>query len=172
MGKAALEKRLSAYWKMEAGNVLLLPGTVLILGLAFDWNLGLASTGGLIPSCALLAIGAQYWRVKLIQIREGGTLRRSIGFLAALQWPSLTLTLVGMCVVAACWMFPGLAASRADLWTGAIAAGLAGLEYVNYYHRQIQHFDHQADFRRLIGGNGFRRSQMAMDIKRWRIANR
>jgi hypothetical protein len=44
-------------------------------------------------------------------------------------------------------------------WTPAvIAAGLltllAALEYMNYYHRQLQHFDNMADFKRLITAEG------------------
>jgi hypothetical protein len=42
------------------------------------------------------------------------------------------------------------------------------LEYVNYYHRQLQHFDHAADWKRLLAGRGFRVSQMAADLQRLR----
>jgi hypothetical protein len=41
---------------------------------------------------------------------------------------------------------------------------LAVLEYVNYYHRQLQHFDNKADFRRMLAGKGFRQSWMARDL--------
>ena len=170
MSKAAIEKRLGSYWKMEAANVLLLPLGTLYLASALDWQLGLASIAAFVPCCALLAIGAQYWRAKLIQLREGGAFPQTIGLLAALEWPTLALTVAGLGVVIACWLVPGLAASRADLWTGTIVGILAALEYVNYYHRQVQHFDHASDFKRLLGGGGFRRSQMAVDIARWRAA--
>jgi len=42
------------------------------------------------------------------------------------------------------------------------------LEHVNYYHRQLQHFDHWPDFKRLITGRGFRRSQLSVDLDDWR----
>jgi hypothetical protein len=44
---------------------------------------------------------------------------------------------------------------------------LAVLEYINYYHVQVQHFDHAADWQRLLAGRGFRRSHLAREIKRW-----
>jgi hypothetical protein len=44
---------------------------------------------------------------------------------------------------------------------------LAVLEYINYYHVQLQHFDHAPDWKRLISGRGFRRSHLAREIERW-----
>jgi len=52
------------------------------------------------------------------------------------------------------------------------AAVMAVLEYINYYHRQIQHFDHMSDFKRLIKGRGFRPAQMNQDLKSWRNKRR
>jgi membrane protein YdbS with pleckstrin-like domain len=50
----------------------------------------------------------------------------------------------------------------------AILTLLAALEYVNYYHRQLQHFDRSSDFKRLMTGGGFRRSHMARDLAAYR----
>lgn len=50
----------------------------------------------------------------------------------------------------------------------AILTLLAALEYVNYYHRQLQHFDRSSDFKRLITGGGFRRSHMARNLTAYR----
>jgi hypothetical protein len=52
----------------------------------------------------------------------------------------------------------------ADRIAATACAVLAALEYVNYYHRQLQHFDNWADFKRLIAGKGFRKSWMARDL--------
>lgn len=71
-------------------------------------------------------------------------------------------------VCLASWMTGEFALSLGDRITASIAASLAMLEYVNYYHRQLQHFDHAADWKRLLEGRGFRASQMATDLQRLR----
>jgi hypothetical protein len=45
---------------------------------------------------------------------------------------------------------------------------LAILEFVNYYHVQLQHFDHAEDFQRLLAGKGFRRSHLSKSIRAYR----
>lgn len=45
-------------------------------------------------------------------------------------------------------------------------AVLAGLEYVNYYHVQLQHFDNAADIKRLLSGRGFRPAHLARALRR------
>ena len=59
----------------------------------------------------------------------------------------------------------GAAASQLDM-----TSLLALAEYVNYYHRQLQHFDNWPDFRRLMTGKGFRPAKMAVDLAAWRAA--
>jgi hypothetical protein len=54
----------------------------------------------------------------------------------------------------------------------AVLLLLAVLEYVNYYHVQLQHFDHDADWRRLMSGRGFRPSHLAREIDRWKREQR
>lgn len=163
--KAKLDKRLSGYWKMEGINIIAVP---LLMAWLADWQLGLASFVALIPMCALLAIGTIYWRSKLQQLREGQSLPRSIALLAKLQFPTLILTIIGAASATLAWVSPGSASGPGDRWVATAAATLAVLEYVNYYHRQLQHFDHAADWKRLISGRGFRPSQMSVDIARWR----
>ncbi|MEE4206001.1 MAG: hypothetical protein V2I39_06910 [Erythrobacter sp.] len=170
MRRARIEQRLAGYWKMEAANVVLVPAIALILAASYGWTLGAPSYFAMVPTCLLLAIGAHYWRAKLAQLRSGEALPRGIGFIARLQWPSAALTGLAAVIAGASWSVPGLAASQADRWVSAVLALLAGLEYVNYYHRQVQHFDHWPDFLRLLAGHGFRRSQMAVDIARWHAA--
>jgi hypothetical protein len=48
---------------------------------------------------------------------------------------------------------------------------LALLEYINYYHYQLQHFDNQADFQRLISGRGFRQSHLARALEQYERLN-
>ncbi len=49
-----------------------------------------------------------------------------------------------------------------------ICSGLATLEYVNYFHVQLQNFDHAADIKRLTNGGGLRRAHMAKDLAAFR----
>jgi hypothetical protein len=63
----------------------------------------------------------------------------------------------------------------ANGWSGAVIAALAcsalgSLEYVNYYRVQLQHFDNLADFKRLLGGRGFRKAHLARDLAAFREA--
>ena len=89
-------------------------------------------------------------------------------FISKAQIPLLLLSLIAIAIAILLWVKPNLSASRGDQWTATVAAILAGLEYINYYHRQLQHFDHWPDFKRLVTGKGFRRAQMAVDLGRWK----
>lgn len=160
--RADLLARLEPYWKMEAGNALVLPALILLLsGGALSW-VSLVPMAGMV---AMLVIGALYWRGKVRQLNcevqdWTGLLRR----IALLQGPVLVLTLAGCAAAAAGWILPDLARGTADRWSATGSAVMAVLEYVNYYHRQLQHFDNKADFRRMLAGKGFRPSWMARDL--------
>ena len=55
------------------------------------------------------------------------------------------------------------------------AAGLTllgWLEYVNYYHWQLQNFDSQINARRLAAGRGLRRAHMGRAVRAWRARQR
>jgi hypothetical protein len=85
--------------------------------------------------------------------------------IVVVRLPILILTGFGSLAAIAGWLLPGIAVSLADTICASVAASVAILEYVNYYHRQLQHFDNVADFKRLITGKGFRPSQMARDLR-------
>jgi hypothetical protein len=76
------------------------------------------------------------------------------------------LALLGLLSASSAWVFPELMVGSGDRWVATFAALLGLLEYVNYYHRQLQHFDNWSDFRRLFQGKGFRISQLARDIRK------
>ncbi|WFL78386.1 hypothetical protein P7228_04800 [Altererythrobacter arenosus] len=161
--RQALIARLSGYWKMEAGNALLIPALILWLSDArISWLTGFT----LIPMIALLVLGAIYWKAKLAQIETGSDVEPAVRLIARWQWPLLALSILALATMVALWIEPSLAAGRADQWSATVAASLAILEYVNYYHRQLQHFDHAPDFRRLVSGRGWRKSQLRQDIER------
>ncbi|HCF24490.1 MULTISPECIES: hypothetical protein [unclassified Novosphingobium] len=164
--RSDLLARLEPYWKMEAGNAVILPLVALLL------SKGKVSWVGLLPMAAmvvLLVIGALYWRGKVRLLKqEADEWPGLMRLLARSQWPALILTLLGCAAMLASWILPGLALGMADRWVATGCAVLALLEYINYYHRQLQHFDNKADFRRMLAGQGFRQSSMARDLAAWR----
>ncbi|MCC6924600.1 hypothetical protein [Novosphingobium sp.] len=164
--RANLLARLEPYWKMEAGNAIALP---LLMFALSKGQLGWVS---LIPMSAmvmLLVIGALYWRGKVRQLRgKAHNSSRTLEVIDYLQERALVLTLTGCATAVAGWLVPGLAVGTADKIAASVSAVLALLEYINYYHRQLQHFDNKADFRRLLAGKGFRQSWMARDLAAWR----
>jgi len=118
--------------------------------------------------CGLLIIGGLYWRAKLHQLEgRSQTLKAFLPVADKLQVPFAVLSAIALAVCGAAWL-SGLGASQGDRIAITVAAVLAALEHINYYHRQLQHFDHPADFKRLMTGRGFAVSQMASDLARWR----
>jgi hypothetical protein len=94
-----------------------------------------------------------------------------IPLLARMRWPA-----IGLCVAAAVangaeWI-SGNAGLSAQFVAPAVLLLLAVLEYINYYHVQLQHFDHAPDWQRLVSGRGFRRSHLAREIERWKREQR
>jgi len=86
----------------------------------------------------------------------------------AVKWRLALLAITALAfVLAVAGWFTDLAVSTGERWVMAVSAVLAGLEYINYHHRQLQHFDHWPDFQRLITGRGFQPSQMARDLGRF-----
>jgi hypothetical protein len=57
--------------------------------------------------------------------------------------------------------------SRSNLGAGVLTL-LAGLEYVNYYHRQLQHFDRLSAFKRLVTTGRLPRAHLARDLATYR----
>ncbi|MBV7265290.1 hypothetical protein [Erythrobacter ani] len=163
--RQALIARLSGYWKMEAGNVVFVPGIMLFLA---GGKIGILSIIAMAPMMALLAIGAIYWRAKLHHIEHGASPDQTIERIAALDRPMLVASALAIACAIVAWTIEGLALGLADRWVATASATLAALEYVNYYHRQLQHFDHLSDWKRLISGGGFRKSQLRQDIERLR----
>ncbi len=154
--------RLEPYWKMEAANAVALPLMVLWLSKA---QLGWISLVPMAAMVLLLVIGALYWKGKVRQLK--GQQQNWTGLLiglARLQAPALILTLLGCATALAGWIVADLAVGTADRVAATFCAVLAALEYINYYHRQLQHFDNKADFRRMLAGKGFRPSWLARDL--------
>lgn len=161
--RTQLLKRLDPYWKMEAGNVVAIPAAVFLLS---SGKLGWVTLLPLAAVVLLLVIGALYWRGKVQQLRgEPGDFPGMLRWIARLHMPALVLTLAGCAAALVGWMRPEWSAGSADRYAATACAILAVLEYVNYYHRQLQHFDNREDFRRMLAGKGFRKSWMARDLE-------
>ena len=158
---ADLIKRLDPYWKMEAANMAGIPLICLILTRG---KIGWVTLVPMLAAVLLLGIGAAYWRFKVKLLKrerpDSNVLRR----IEHLRWPSLGLTLLGGLVAILGWAAPALTIGLADRIAATVLAVLAALEYVNYYHRQLQHFDNLTDFRRMLAGKGFRQSWLARDL--------
>lgn len=167
--RAKIETRLSSYWKMEIGNVILVPIAMIFFAQIAGSPVGWVSLFTMIPMCGLLVVGGLYWRGKHQQLTKDRTLLDSTLKLAhQTQVPLLILTILASLIAALAWgPFP-FTKGTGDRIVATIAAVLAALEYINYYHRQVQHFDHMTDFKRLITGRGFRPSQMSQDLRQWR----
>ena len=132
-----------------------------------DQAIGLNLALACVPMCGLLILGGLYWRAKLHQLDgKRDTLNQVLGQAVRWRMPLLATSLAAIVLAIMAWT-SGLSASTGERWAVTIAAILAALEYVNYYHRQLQHFDHWPDFQRLVSGRGFQPSQMATDLKRF-----
>jgi hypothetical protein len=156
----SLVKRLSFYWKMEALNAVLIPlvafWAVHPSGSLENWLL----IGSLVPSILLLVVGAAYWYA--VHARINGNRYPMVKVVDAariVRLPSLLLTLVSLGLAAF-----ALTQRTAVAYGVVIIAALTVLEWINYYVVQLQHFDNQADFKRMISGKGFMQAHLAREI--------
>ncbi len=171
--RAILDKRLSGYWRLELANVVLVPVLTIILAMILGARPGVLTIIAIPANVVLLAVGGLYWRAKLHRISgQPETLRELLPTIDRLQVVSQLLTFLALLAAVVGWAAPALSRGRGDQVLTTVFAVLALAEYVNYYHRQLQHFDHTPDFFRLLKGRGFRRSHLAVDLARWRATHR
>lgn len=169
---SAPARRLTNYWKIEAGNAVFIPALAVYLVLRSGGTISAALVLSGLACSFLLVIGTIVLRMMLRQARgEANATADRIPLLIRLRWPA-----IGLCVAAAIalgieWVDAGPQLST-QLVAPAVLLLLAVLEYVNYYHVQLQHFDHAPDWQRLVSGRGFRRSHLAREIDRWKRARR
>jgi hypothetical protein len=163
-----LVERLSGYWRLEALNVFLVPVAVLVCVYNFDGRLTASLVLSLAANCLLLSIGACYWRIVHLQLLGSEEpFKRFLPWLARLH--PLALASVAVSV-----FFYGLEiVGVSQVWTATEWAMtgvtlLAVLEYVNYYHWQLQYFDHKTDFVALLKTRRLKRAHMARAIRRWK----
>jgi hypothetical protein len=166
-------KRLSWYWQVEVANAAIVPLFFVALGIHLGGAVGWPTLIALMPMCGLLVIGGLYWRGKLHALQgEGAALDSALRLADRFDKPLLILTIIACALAAAGFVLPLPGGAAGDRWAATGAALLALAEYVNYYHRQLQHFDNWPDFRRLMTGKGFRPAKMAVDLAAWRASQR
>ena len=165
-------RRLNTYWKSEAGDALLIPALAVYLVLRSGGKVSTALVLSGLACSLLLVIGTVVLRMMLRRARgEARADADWIPLLDRMRWPA-----IGLCVAAAIANGADWISGNAELSVQFVAPAvlllLAVLEYVNYYHVQLQHFDHAPDWQRLVSGRGFRRSHLAREIERWKREQR
>lgn len=161
-------RRLTTYWKIEAGNAVLVPALAVYLVLESGGSISAALVLSGLACSFLLVIGAIALRMMRRKARgESNAIADRIPLLARMRWPAIALCVAAAAANAVDWL-SGSAEFSEQYLAPAVLLILAVLEYINYYHVQLQHFDHAPDWRRLVSGRGFRRSHLAREIDRWR----
>lgn len=165
-------RRLTTYWKIEAGNVVLIPALAVYSVLKLEGTISTALVFSGIACSFLLVIGTIALRMMLGKARgEANATASRLPLLIWMRWPAIGLCLAAAAAIAGEWV-NGSPEFSAQYVAPVLLFLLAILEYVNYYHVQLQHFDHAPDWQRLISGRGFRRSHLAREIDRWKRENR
>jgi hypothetical protein len=152
---------------MEAANVLLVPGLALALGWPRTLIGGVALVSAMAATACFLIVGALYWRGVDRRLKRlgGAALDQALAVADGLEWPGLILTAVATAATLGSMATDGLTATSI---AAALLTLLAVLEYVNYYRRQLQHFDNIADLKRLFTTGRLRRAHLARDLADYR----
>jgi hypothetical protein len=164
-------RNFHTYAAMEAGNTLLLPGAALLLATPKNFP-EMVAMGLAITSCAgFLLIGAAYWWSldRRLRCSDRRSIAQALALADRLEVPLLATTAAAAGAIVYVFFRHG--------WTSpvtgaALLALLAVLEYVNYYHRQLQHFDNWNAFKRLITRFRLPRAHMARDLAAYRSTRR
>jgi len=165
-------RRLTTYWKIEAGNALFIPALAVYLVLKSGGRISTALVLSGLACSFLLVIGTIVLRMMLRKARgQANAIADRIPLLVRMRWPAIALCVAAAVANGTEWLSSGLELS-AQCLAPAVLLLLAVLEYVNYYHFQLQHFDHAPDWQRLVSGRGFRRSHLAREIDRWKREQR
>lgn len=155
---------------MEAGNVLLVPA----MGCAMLWSGDVipdaAAITGMAACSLLLVIGAAAWRMALAGLAGDTALAEKLtAACARAEWPSLAVLVLATAMAAASVVEGGW---RPNSFAAAGFTLLGWLEYVNYYHVQLQNFDSSIDLKRLKAGRGLRRAHLGRAVRVWRPRRR
>lgn len=160
---ASLSDRLGPYWKMEQGCALMFPPLAFGLTRPTDPISITVLALALIACCSTLWVGGAYWRAVWARLQGGpASMSRALSMAARWKAPGLAVTAISMIASSLAIGFRGVSGASA----GALALSiLAVLEYVNYYHVQLQNFDHGPTLRRFLQRRTFPRAHMAKDLE-------
>ena len=160
-------RNFRSYAAMEALNIVLVPGAALLLAPPGNWAEILAMGLAMAARAGFLLVGAAYWAGldQRLTRSNRSVLTKALALADRLEIPLLLITgsalpMLAFAIYKGGWSWSVTGAAMLTL--------LAAMEYVNYYHRQLQHFDRSSDFKRLMTGGGFRRSHMARDLAAYR----
>jgi hypothetical protein len=164
-----LIQRFSWYWPMELWNIVLLPVAALAAIIYYGGWPDAVFAWSVPANVLLLGIGGLYWRAVLHRLQgDESTMAFWLPWFDRYQALSQML-LIGSFAAACALLIENRDLSLPPQRIAAVIFfALALAEYVNYYHVQLQHFDHWADFKRLITGRGFRESWLARDLRLYR----
>ena len=156
---------------MEAANMVAVPGLVVWAVIRSGNPISLSLIVAMAAACFMLLIGTFVLRIKSETAQGRRPFRqRWLPLLSEAQWPALVLVVAA--VVGA-----GFQLWLDGRWSGVAIATvvcslLAVLEYINYYHVQLQNFDHMPDLKRFLAGGGFRTSHLAKALRSFRARKR
>lgn len=168
-----LLKRLKPYWMMEGANVVLVLFIAWFLITVFaKGQITIAVLAAMVATSFLLVVGTFAWKM-VVDGLEGNPKSEEqwTPWLDLARWPALILTILAV-VATIAEAISTLPRVSASLVGASMLCLLAILEFVNYYHVQLQHFDHAEDFLRLLSGKGFRRSHLSKSIRTYRQRTR
>lgn len=168
-----LLKRLKPYWMMEGANVVLIPLIAwFLITVVAKGQITIAVIAAMLATSFLLVVGTFAWKMVVDGLEGNSTSEEQwTPWLDLARWPAMLLTILALIatVVEAISTLPRFSAS---LIGASLLCLLAILEFVNYYHVQLQHFDHAEDFQRLLSGKGFRQSHLSKSIRDYRQRSR
>jgi hypothetical protein len=124
----------------------------------------------LIACCSILWIGAEYWRAVWKRLNgESHSMKVALGLAERWRHWTLGFTIFSAAVCAFAIDAEGL---RAASVAALLFSVLAALEYVNYFHVQLQNFDHWPTFSRFAARLTFERSHLAQELLIFRRRSR
>ena len=168
-----LLKRLKPYWMMEGANVLLMPLIAwFLITVVAKGQITIAVIAAMLATSFLLVVGTFAWKMVVDGLEGNSTSEEQwTPWLDLARWPAMLLTILALIATVA-EAFSTLPRFSASLIGASLLCLLAVLEFVNYYHVQLQHFDHAEDFQRLLSGKGFRQSHLSKSIRAYRQRSR
>jgi len=156
------------YWRCELFCAFALPSTGIFLAIVWDAPLGPMSMVSCFTMSAMLVLGAAYWCAKYnkIESADSRSWNTTMRWARRMHRPMAMLTLCCVLLQLLDLLIVRLTVGGGDRALSLMCTAMAALEYVNYYHRQLQHFDHWPDFVRLMQGRGFRTAHLRDDLLR------